>query len=470
METHPHIDWQQRYINLEHRYAALEQRYAELQTSHTELHAKYQELQEQLKTNSKNSSKPPSQDPNRPKRHSKPSGKKRGGQPGHPGHARKLHPPEEVTKIIEVKPETCPNCSSTSFKLLPVSTEVRQVLDLPEITPDVTQYNIHTCQCASCGTHARANVPIEAERGFGPRFMAFVTMLTGEGHLSKRKICAISGYLGMKISLGGLCKVHHFAGELLNVPAQAIQNSVLEQMHVNADETGWRVQNKRHWAWVGATNNATFFKIDPNRSQEAYQRVFGKFQATLTTDRHGAYNEHTGKKQCCLGHIDRDCEKISERPRVDGLIGRMLQAQLDLIFGSWANFKIGQISRNELQAQAVEPIANFKAALGCAIYNAENNKTKGFAHNILTRFSTLWTFLYEEGVEPTNNLAERALRPLVVFRKLSGGNQSDWGARFTERLFTVVCTLKQQAKNVFSFLTQLFQAHLGVGPPLSPLS
>lgn len=285
METHLHIDWQQRYIDLEQRYIALEQcfaetekRYADLQANYVGLQTKYQELQEQLKTNSKNSSKPPSQDPNRPKSHSKPSGKKRGGQPGHPGHARKLHPPEEVTKIIEVKPETCPNCSSTSFKLLPVSTEVRQVIDLPEIPPDVTQYNIHTCQCALCGTHARANVPIEAERGFGPRFMAFVTMLTGEGHLSKRKICAISGYLGVKISLGGLCKIHHFAGELLYAPAQAIQNSVLEQIHVNADETGWSVQNKRHWAWVGATKNATFLKLIRTVARRHISEFLGSFK------------------------------------------------------------------------------------------------------------------------------------------------------------------------------------------------
>lgn len=147
----------------------------------------------------------------------------------------------------------------------------------------------------------------------------------------------------------------------------------------------------------------------------------------------------------------------------------MLQAQLDIIFKLWSEFKNNQISRNELQAHAVAPIADIKAALICATYHAENSKTIAFAHNILDRFSTLRTFLYEEGVEPTNNLAERALRPLVVFRKLSGGNQSDRGTRFTERLFTVVCTLKQNAKNVYTFLTQTFQAHPGNGPPPLPL-
>lgn len=467
MET-PHINWQQRYADLEQQFIALEQRFLEQEKRYNELLKKYQELQEQLNTNSKNSSKPPSQDINKPTRKSKPSGKKRGGQPGHPGHARKMYPPEQVKETVEVKPVICSHCSSTSFHSLPVSVEVRQVIDLPVIVPDVTQYNVHTCQCDSCGAHTRADVPKAAERGFGPRIMAFVTMLTGEGHLSKRKICTLIAHLGLPISLGALCNIHRLAGELLEAPAQTVQASVLRMGQMNADETGWRVQNKRQWAWVGATTNATFFKIDPNRSQAAFQRIFGEFKGTLTTDRHGGYNEHDGSKQCCLAHVGRDCEKVAERPCIDGFIGRMLQSSLDAIFRLWSAFKENQISRTELQIQATAPIADIKAALICATYHAENSKTIAFAHNILSRFSTLWTFLYEEGVEPTNNLAERVLRPLVIFRKLSGGNQSDWGARFIERLFTVVCTLKQNAKNVYTFLTQIFQAHLGSGvsPPI----
>jgi transposase len=282
---------------------------------------------------------------------------------------------------------------------------------LPEITPEIIQYNIYTCKCLGCWKHVRGDVPKEAERGFGPRLMGFVTMLTGEGHLTKRKICSITAHLGLKISLGALCNIHRLAGDLLQTPADAIQEFVLTQERLNADESGWRVLKKRCWIWIGATSKATFFKIDPSRSSQAYRRIFGSYSGALTTDRHGAYNEHVGPKQSCL------------------------------------------------QEKASEYVENIKAALIFTAREAKNSKSAALAHDLLGRFSTLWTFLFIEGVEPTNNLAERGLRPAVIFRKLSGGNQSDWGARFTERLMTVVCTLKQNAMNTFTFLTEVFAAH-----------
>lgn len=289
--------------------------------------------------------------------------------------------------------------------------------------------------------------------------MGFVTMLTGEGHLTKRKICSITAHLGLKISLGALCNIHRLAGDLLQAPAEAIQKFVLRQDKLNADESGWRVQKKRCWIWIGATSKATFFKIDPSRSHQAYRRIFGMFCGTLTTDRHGAYKEHEGPKQSCLAHIDRHFEKMSERPGIDGSFGRLLEGQLDFVFGLWDEFKQGAFPRSILQEKSDEHVENIRAALVFTTREAKNSKSVALAHDLLGRFSTLWTFLFVEGVEPTNNLAERGLRPVVIFRKLSGGNQSNWGARFTERLMTVVCTLKQNTMNTFTFLTEVFAVH-----------
>ena len=131
------INWEQRYLALEQRCRALEQRCAELL-------AENQVLREQLNTTSNNSSKPPSQDPNRKNRHSESTGRKPGGQPGHAGHKRTLYPPEKVSKTIEVRPEICPGCTSWAFERTPVAVEIRQVIDLPEISPEITQYNIYT--------------------------------------------------------------------------------------------------------------------------------------------------------------------------------------------------------------------------------------------------------------------------------------------------------------------------------------
>jgi transposase len=217
--------------------------------------------------------------------------------------------------------------------------------------------------------------------------------------------------------------------------------------------------------WIGATPIATFFCIDPSRSQAAFQTIFAGFHNTLTTDRYGAYNLHLGAKQVCLAHIRRDFIKVSERPNADGAIGRILCDQLDDIFALWKHFKANTLSRTELQQQAQKHIENIKTALTCGVTSEGlNSKTTALCNDLLNRFETLWTFLFQKNVEPTNNLAERGLRPAVIYRKLTGGSQSEWGMAFIERLLTVVCTFRQRAKNVFTFLREAFHAHIFGGP------
>lgn len=451
MEDESQINWKERYFTLLKRIEALE--------------AENKMLREQLSNNSKNSSKPPSQDPFRKKRDSKSSGRKQGGQPGHTGHRRALVPPEQVAKMVNLFPVSCSNCSSAKLNPQPISVEYRQVVDLPEIKPDVTQYNIHTSRCEKCGKHVRADIPVEAERSFGPRLMGFLTMLAGEGPLSKRKVCSITGYLGIKISLGGLCNVHKLAAVLLKKPFEEIKGVVLAAANMNGDETGWFLHSQRCWVWVGASPRATFFQIDLSRSQEAFKRVFGGFKNTLTSDRYGAYNLYEGEKQACLAHILRDFTKMSERSGADGAIGRILLEELKEIFGHWHKFKNSEMTRVELQEVVKIHRENIRDALSIGA-GAEQigNKSQALCCDLLRRFSTLWTFLKQEDVEPTNNLAERGLRPFVISRKLSNGSQSEWGMRFNERIMTVACTLKQRVGNLFEYLTQVFYAHTEKGP------
>jgi transposase len=451
MEDESRINWKERYFELLKEVEALR--------------AEVKSLREQLATNSNNSSKPPSQDPYRQKRNSIPSGRKQGGQPGHPGHSRAFVPPDQVTQMIDLFPLSCPRCYGTKLNPHPISTEHRQVTELPEIKPEVIQYNIHTCRCEKCGKPVRADVPIEAERGFGPRLMGFLTMLGGEGPLSKRKICSITSYLGIKISLGGLSNIHRLAAELLKKPYEEIKAAVLSAENVNGDETSWSLRGKRRWVWTGASSRATFFQIDPARSQEAFKRVFGGFKNTLTSDRYGAYNLYEGKKQACLAHILRDFTKMSERSGADGAIGRILLVELKEIFGCWNKFKNTELTRLELQELAKTHTENINATLSVgAGADQVGSKSQALCCDLLDRFTTLWTFLEQEDVEPTNNLAERGLRPLVIARKLSNGSQSEWGIKFSERIMTVVCTLKQRAGNVFEYLTHIFYARLEKGP------
>ncbi len=233
------IDWKKKYHQLEALCQQLSEKISALETEN-------RNLREKLNTNSTNSSKPPSQDPFRKKNKKKTSGKKGGGQPGHPGHKRTLYPEEEVTTIITLKPIVCPACQFAQFGGAPISIECRQVLELPQIKPEVTQYNIYTCSCGHCGQHVRANVPVEAEKGFGPHLMGFLTMLSGQAGLTKRKICTLVAHLGIHVSLGALCKIHRLASVLLQESYEEIRQRVLQGVHINADETSWRTSNQRH--------------------------------------------------------------------------------------------------------------------------------------------------------------------------------------------------------------------------------
>lgn len=452
------ISWKERFFRLEERFIKLEE-------ENRALKEEVRALQEKLNTNCSNSSKPPSQDPFKAKRKTSPSGKQRGGQPGHPGHKRRLYPEAELTTNIDIKPTMCSHCQSTQFDATPASIEVRQVVELPPIHAEVSQYNIYTCCCSRCGKHVRAEMPPEAQGGFGPRLMGFLTLLSGECHLTKRKICALAAHLGIRISLGALCKIHHLASEILEHPYEAIKKSVLQGAHVNGDETGWRTCNQRRWLWIGVGKAATFFSIDPSRSQEAFNRIFDGFQNTLTSDRYGAYNTHMGNKQTCLAHLDRDIEKVKAREGLDGGIGKILSHELTQVFTIWREIKEGGQTRKVLQERMQIHVQNIESALKVgASADGITKKTSRFCHNILSRFESLWTFLYEEEVEPTNNRAERGLRPAVIMRKLSGGNQSEWGERFTERVFTVVCTLKQQSQNILDYFNRAFHAHIRASP------
>jgi len=462
-----------RIQQLEERLAQALQENQQLRQENRQLKLRIEELEEKLNTNSKNSSKPPSQDPYRGKRSKRArSEKKQGGQVGRKGVFRKPFRKEEVSEIIEINPIKCPECKGSNFKDPPVRTEIKQVVDLPEIKLSVTEYHINTCKCSQCGENVKGETPREARRAFGPKVMGFLTLLTGEYSLSKRKIADLLGHLNLKISLGSICQIHHLAGEILEEPYEKIKKETLKRKAVNADETSWRTKGIKKWMWIATSNKSAYYKIDPSRSGEAFARIIGtKFQGTLTTDRYGAYNAHEGKRQRCLSHIKRDAEKISDRNGIDSKIGEGLKDALNDAFSLWKACKSGHITRKELiTGTEVFSQKRTKALLQLgSVGRALKSKTRGTCKNLLKSFDGLWVYLYEEGIEPTNNLAERDLRQGVLWRKISNGTQSDAGEKFVERILTVSMTLKKQSKNALTFLVDCFQSHIRAGPMPQPL-
>jgi transposase len=439
---------------------------AEIQT----LRAEVKDLKEKLNTNSSNSSKPPSQDPFRNRKAKKPTGGKQGAQKGHLGHARGLVPIEQVQIQHDLRPGVCPSCQSNNFDPEVIRTEIRQVVELPEIPPEVTQYNIHTYRCSCCGRHVKANIPNEARFGFGPRLMGLVTSLSGEFRLSKRQVTALMGKIGIRICSGSVCKIHARACIILRQPHEDIKKYTLEQEHLNADETSWRTLSTRRWLWTGCGSDSVFFEIRASRSAAAFQEVFGIFKGGLTTDRYGAYNLHEGSRQLCWSHADRDFEKIAGREGFDGWVGKQLLRCKSVVFDLWHSFKAGLIQRDVLISRIeAGPKEDMKVVLKAGAAHEDcNGKTKATCGDFYNRFDMLWVFVYKENVEPTNNMAERSLRFGVIWRKLSYGSQSETGERFVERVMTVAMTLKLRAKNTFEYFTECFREYIrgGHSPPI----
>jgi len=445
-----------------------------LREENADLRTRIKDLEEKLNTNSRNSSRSSSQDPYRKRRNNrKPSEKKQGAQKGHKGHTRQMAPLEKITEFKDILPDECPHCGGKEFSEDSTDIEERQVTELPEVQPEITQFNIHTCTCADCGVAVKAKVPKEALGAFGPRLKGFISLVTGDLGMTKRKVVNLLGYLNITISVGSVCNIHHLVGSLLAAPYEHIRSHTLGQSAIHADETSWYRKGKRQWLWIVTGQESACFKVNPSRSAEAFQSIVGDLEhpPPLTTDRYSGYNCYEGAHQFCWSHIDRDFERIFERGDIDGVIGLRLKEEADQVFAYWRYFKKGLITLKELQTyMEISVIPPMKALLQLGSVGQDcSSKTKATCRNLLSKFDYLWTYLYHDDVEPTNNLAERDLRPSVIQRKLSYGTQSDAGEAFFERILTVVVTFKKQSKNIFNYLTACFRAHEQNNPIPSPL-
>jgi transposase len=300
--------------------------------------------------------------------------------------------------------------------------------------------------------------------------MGFITTLSGEFRLSKRQVVALVGKIGIRICSGSVCKIHARASEILANPYAEIKAHTLNQAHLNVDETSWRTLKELRWIWVGCSSSSVFFEIKTRRTASAFRDVFGEFKGGITTDRHGAYNIHEGDRQLCWSHADRDFEKISTRDGFDKIVGNQLLARKSEVFNFWHSFKSELIGRSELiRLMENGPKKDLELWLKAGLIHEDTQaKTKATCGNFLDRFKELWVFIYKEGVEPTNNEAERKLRFGVIWRKLSYGTQSEVGERFVERVMTVTMTLHLKAQNSFDYFTKCFQAFIqgGRAPPI----
>jgi transposase len=428
-----------------------------------ELESEVVVLRERVNRNSSNSSQPPSSDgpeaPRKPRQRAK-SGRKRGGQPGHKGTRRKLVPVEQVKESHDVKPEACRHCGQALEGADPEPYR-HQVTEIPPVVAEVTEYRLHTLTCPECGDKTCAELPAGVPQGaFGPRLQAMVSLLSGRYHLSKRETADImADFFRTDVSLGSVPALEHRTSEAIRDPVEEARECVKIESVVHMDETGWREAHQKAWLWVAATTLVTVFLIRPSRGGKVAREMLGEaFTGLVVSDRWSAYNWLlTLLRQLCWAHLLRDFQAFVDRGGESQRIGQAILTQADLMFEWWHKVRDGTMSRATFQEkmQVVESQVGQLLRQGTA---CDHSKTAGTCRDILKREAALWTFVRVEGVEPTNNLAERQVRPGVLWRKTSFGTQSEAGSRFAERIMTVVATLRQQQRNVLDYLTEACDA------------
>lgn len=434
-------------------------RIAELETENASLRALLQQ-------NSTNSSKPPSSDPpgisRRPP--SPPSGRKPGGQPGHKGHKRAMVPTSEVDEVIPVKPSDCNRCGGhTVSRRGGPEPERLQQTEIPPIEPRVTEYQLHWGYCADCGCWTCASLPEGVPNSaFGVRLTALASLFSGRYRLTKRLVQDIlSNVLGVEISLGSVPKLEQKISAALAVPVEEARGFVRGESIVHQDETGWREALRKAWLWVAVAGAVTVFVISRSRGAVVCKEMLGAaFAGILVTDRWPAYSwVDSFLRQLCWSHLERDFQGFVDRADAGSHIGRALLRQSRKMFRLWHRVRDGTLQRRtfERRMESIEKQVGqlLRQAAACSA-----PKTAGMAAEILKLEPALWTFVRVEGVEPTNNIAERQIRPAVQWRNGSFGTHSPDGSRFVERILTVVATLRQQRRNVLEYLTAAYDAHL----------
>ncbi|HEV3259761.1 MAG TPA: IS66 family transposase [Gemmataceae bacterium] len=426
------------------------------------------ELQARLGQNASNSSLPPSANPvGAPKPVvKKPSGRKPGGQPGHPACVRVRLPRERVNHLIRLIPPCCERCAAAlPYEAGPHDPEPtwHQVAELPELTAHITEFQGHARTCPECGHVTREVIPEEIRRHVvGPRLAAVMSYVSGARHDSKRGVEEISETVfGVRLALGTVSALEEQTSQAL-APAQGEAQEAVQQAAVkNVDETSWKLAGKLCWLWLAATAHVACFLIHPRRSAAGLKALLGEvIHGIVGTDRWSAYRGLSSRmRQICWAHLKRDFQKCVDRGGDAALVGELGLSIVAGVFKAWHTFRGGGSTNRAQLHQQLEPLA---LALGAGLEHGGacvDPKVARFCANLLALEPSLWLFAVEDGVEPTNNHAERTLRTVVLWRKRSFGSHSEAGCRFVERMLTVVQTLRLQKRPVLTYLEDAIRAH-----------
>jgi transposase len=375
-----------------------------------------------------------------------------------------------VNAVVEVVPDVCRNCQ----RLLCASDDIgeprrHQVTELPPIEPHVTEYRCHRRRCRRCGHLTAAGLPEEAVGQFGPQLTALIAYLTVVCRLPRLVVQRLlEGALHIPISLGSTQNAWEEASAAVAIPYAELDAALQDQSVLNVDETGHRTNGDKRWIWAFVARTFIVYRIAASRGSDVLKTVLGEtFAGILGSDRLPSYLKYVaGQRQFCWAHLTRNLLSAFELATTPSAI-RFCREALALdrrVFRLWHRFRGDPEARGAplTRAQLIDkvlPLEKRFFALGTRYLNAPNDDVRNLARAFFLHTPELFTFVHEEGVEPTNNAAERALRTAVQWRKIMFGTRSDQGERAVERLLTIVRTCQLQQLNALAFLTAAIAAH-----------
>ena len=423
------------------------------------------------KKNSSNSSKPPSSDIVKPPKKRKQKGKRKiGGQPGHPKHERPLFLSEEVDAFHTHTLDSCPKCSGV---LLPADEAPRviQQVEIIETPVRIDEHRGTAYWCEQCRKIHYAPLPADVERGglAGPRLTALVAYMKGCCHASYSTIQSfLRNVIGVELSRGQLAKLVAKSAAALEAPYQELLDRLPAEAFVNVDETGHKENGGKFWTWCFRADLYVLFRIDKSRGSKVLIDVLGKeFNGVLGCDYFGAYRKYMKEFhvliQFCIAHLIRDMKFLATLPdKPTAAYGKHLLAEVRDMFGI--------IHRREAMSEAAFNRALRKQRRRIIAVGTQGVPNSRPAQNMRARFvnhgKAYFQFITTPGIEPTNNIAERAIRFVVIDRLVTQGTRSERGRAWCERIWTVMATCSIHNRSPFEFLLNAIRSHFsGSSPP-----
>lgn len=444
------LDWAATPEPVKQYIEYLEQTIASFAARVQQLEKRIEQLEVKTKQNSQNSNKPPSSDSpfKKPKNKGKKRKRKRGGQKGHKGYRQQMLKPTDTQMIIPALCD-CGRCDFAAGIIDPYYTH--QHIELPEIQMNVTHFILHKARCNGCGKTVRADVPKEYQSGYGPRFSAMVAELSGSHGASRQTVQDFcQSVLGIPISVGGIQRIIDRSSEALEPVYDEIGKQARQKEVNHIDETSWFQSGKLNWLWTMVNHTVAFFMVHPNRSKKAFEQLIDDWKGILVSDNYGVYVNWINSRQSCLAHYIRKAKALAERKNESvSSFGKSIRKELQLLC-RWA-----KAPPSDKQWEAF--YSRFMLLL--FLYEEADDGAGQLARSLLKEMDSLWVFLEENGVEPTNNRAERALRFGVLWRKRSNGTQSDKGNRWVERILSVKQTCRIKAQPMFPILVDAIGAY-----------